>query len=175
MTISIQTELLAFDRVTTDITLYSRHSARLIDPKDEKILRELLEDGRKSIVEIADGVGLPRATVQERLKKMVGSGVIRRFVAIPDYSKIGKQVMAYVFVTFGNEAGLSERKLAEEISKIPGVYEVSVISGEWDMLLKVRAGSVEEIGRLVVDRLRGTKGIEKTETCVAFQTIKESF
>jgi len=50
-----------------------------------------------------------------------------------------------------------------------------VISGEWDMLLKVRANSVEEIGKLVVDKLRAMKGIEKTETCVSFQTIKESF
>jgi DNA-binding Lrp family transcriptional regulator len=34
---------------------------------------------------------------------------------------------------------------------------------------------VEEIGTMVVDKLRAMKGIEKTETCVAFQTIKESF
>jgi len=147
----------------------------MIDAKDEKILEELLDDGRKSVVEISDELGLPRATVQERLKKMVESGVIRKFVAIPDYSKIGKQVMAYVFVTFSSGGGLPQRKLAEEISKMPGIYEVSVISGEWDMLLKVRAGSVEEIGRLVVDRLRAMKGVEKTETCVAFQTIKENF
>jgi Lrp/AsnC family transcriptional regulator, leucine-responsive regulatory protein len=147
----------------------------LIDAKDSKILDELIKDGRKSIVEIASQVELPRATVQERLRKMVESGVIRRFVAIPDYSKIGRQVMAYVFVAFSNEGGLSQRKLAEEISRTRGVYEVSVISGEWDMLLKVRADSVEEIGRLVVDRLRAMKGVEKTETCVSFQTIKESF
>lgn len=146
----------------------------MTDSRDERILGELVRDGRKSVVEIADKLDLPRATVQERMKKMVESGVIRRFAAIPDYSKTGRQVMAYVFVAFSNEGGLPQRKLAEEISKIPGVYEVSVISGEWDILLKVRAGSVEEIGRLVVDRLRGTKGIEKTETCVAFQTIKES-
>lgn len=147
----------------------------MLDKKDEKILGELLDDGRRSVVEIADELGLPRATVQERLKKMVESGVIMRFVAIPDYAKIGKQVMAYVFVSFSNEGGLSQRKLAEEISRMPGIYEVSVISGGWDMLLKVRAGSVEEIGKLVVDRLRAMKGIEKTETCVSFQTIKESF
>jgi Lrp/AsnC family transcriptional regulator, leucine-responsive regulatory protein len=145
----------------------------MLDSKDERILDELLHDGRRSVVEMAQSLDLPRATVQERVKKMVESGVIKRFVAIPDYSKIGKQVMAYVFVAFSNEGGLSQRKLAEEISRVPGVYEVSVISGEWDMLLKVRAGSVEEIGKLVVDRLRATKGIEKTETCVAFQTIKE--
>jgi DNA-binding Lrp family transcriptional regulator len=147
----------------------------MIDAKDGKILDELMRDGRKSVVEIANELDLPRATVQERLKKMVAVGVIKKFVAIPDYSKIGRQVMAYVFVTFSGGGGLSQRKLAEEISKIPGVYEVSVISGEWDILLKVRAGSVEEIGSLVVDRLRATRGIEKTETCVAFQTIKESF
>ena len=145
-----------------------------LDAKDDKILAELMDDGRRSVVEIADRLGLPRATVQERVKRLVGSGVIRRFAAIPDYARIGKQVLAYVFVTFSREGGLSQRRLAEEISKMPGVYEVSVISGEWDMLLKVRAGSVEEIGRLVVDRLRATKGIEKTETCVAFQTVKES-
>ena len=146
----------------------------MLDPKDERILRALVEDGRKPVVEIAEELGLPRATVQERLRKLVESGVIRRFVAVPDYSKVGRQVTAYVFVAFTSEENLSQRRLAEEVARIPGVYEVSVISGEWDILLKVRAGSVEEIGSLVVDRLRAIKGVEKTETCVAFQTMKES-
>ncbi|MDG7016226.1 MAG: Lrp/AsnC family transcriptional regulator [Nitrososphaerota archaeon] len=147
----------------------------MLDDKDEGILKELMEDGRKSVVEISNRLGIPRATVQERLNKMVGTGVIRKFVAVPDYSKIGKQVTAFVFVTFRSEEKVSQRKLAEDISKIRGVYEVAVISGEWDILLKVRASSVEEIGSLVVDKLRGMKGIEKTQTCVAFQTINEDF
>jgi Lrp/AsnC family leucine-responsive transcriptional regulator len=147
----------------------------MLDSKDESILKLLLEDGRRSVVEISKELDLPRATVQERLKKLVDSGTIRRFVAVPDYSRIGKQVTAYIFVSFRSEGNLSQRKLAEEMSKIPEVYEVAVISGEWDILLKVRAGSVEEIGKLVVDRLRATRGIEKTQTCVAFQTMKESF
>jgi DNA-binding Lrp family transcriptional regulator len=41
------------------------------------------------------------------------------------------------------------------------------------MLLKVRAGSTEEVGRLVVDNLRGIKNISKTETCFVFYTAKE--
>ena len=145
------------------------------DAKDQEILAKLTEDGRKSVAEISNELQIPRATVQERLKKLVDSGVIRKFAAIPDYSKLGKQVTALVLVSFRSVENVSQRSLAEEISKIPGVYEVIVISGEWDIVLKVRAGSVEDIGRLVVDRLRALKGIEKTETCVAFQTIKESF
>lgn len=147
----------------------------MLDAKDQRILTELLRDGRKSVVEISNTLGIPRATVQERLKRMVDTGVIRRFAAIPDYSKIGMHVTALVFVSFRSEEKVSQRSLAEEISRIPGVYEVSVISGEWDIMLKVRAGSVEEIGSLVVDKLRTMKGVEKTETCVVFQTIKESF
>ena len=144
-----------------------------MDAKDQKILAELLEDGRKSVVEISNDLQIPRATVQERLKKLVDSGVIRKFAAIPDYSKIGKQVTALVLVSFKSAEKLSQRSLAEDISKIPGVHEVTVISGEWDIVLKVRAGSVEEIGTLVLDKLRTMKGIEKTQTCVAFQTVKE--
>jgi len=147
----------------------------MLADKDQKILALLLKEGRKSVVEISEELGLPRATVQERMKKMVESGVIRRFAAIPDYAKMGQPVTAYIFVSFRREEDVSQRSLAEEISKIPQVHEVSVISGEWDILLKVRAGSVEEIGRLVVDRLRTLKGIERTETCVSFQTIKEGF
>lgn len=147
----------------------------MLDSKDERILRELMDDGRKSVVEISSELEVPRATVQERLTRMVKTGVIKKFTAVPDYSKIGMQVVAFIFVTFRSEQQVSQRVLAEQISRIPRVFEVSVISGEWDILLKVRAGSVEEIGRLVVDRLRGMKGIEKTETCVVFQTIKEGY
>jgi len=147
----------------------------MLREKDQKILALLLKEGRKSVVEISEEIGVPRATVQERMKRMVESGAIRRFAAIPDYSKIGKPVTAYIFVSFRSEKDVSQRSLAGEISKIPQVHEVSVISGEWDILLKVRASSVEEIGRLVVDKLRMMRGIERTETCVSFQTIKESF
>jgi len=93
-----------------------------MNSKDERILNELVKDGRKSVVQIASELDLPRATVQERLKKLVESGVIRRFVAVPDYSKIGRQVAAYVFVTFRSEEKISQHSLAEQISKIPGVY-----------------------------------------------------
>jgi Lrp/AsnC family leucine-responsive transcriptional regulator len=145
----------------------------MLEDKDRGILALLLRDGRTSVVEISNELRIPRATVQERVRKMIEAGVIKRFTAIPDYSKLGQPVTAYIFVSFRNEKDVSQHGLAEEMARIPQVYEVSVISGEWDILLKVRAGSVEEIGRLVVEKLRMMRGIERTETCVSFQTIKE--
>jgi Lrp/AsnC family leucine-responsive transcriptional regulator len=146
----------------------------MMDDRDWKILAMLMADGRLSVVDMAKELSMPRATVQERVRKLVEGGVIRRFAAVPDYSKIGKEVAAYILVSFTREGTFSQRRLAEEIGLIPEVHEVSLISGEWDLILKVRASSVQEIGALVVDRLRMMKGIEKTQTCLSFQVMKET-
>jgi DNA-binding Lrp family transcriptional regulator len=146
----------------------------MLDDKDRKILLQLVNNGRKSVVEISNELGMPRATVQERMRKLTEKGVIKKFTVLPDYGKIGKEVTAFILVSFSGESNLSQRFLANEIAKIPEVYEISLISGEWDIILKVRAGSVSEIGTLVIDKLRMMRGIQKTQTCVSFQTIKDT-
>jgi len=144
----------------------------MIDEKDRKILDELMEDARKSVVDISNDLGIPRATVQERIQKMKRSGVIRKFVAMPDYSLLGRPLTAFVLVSFMPDS-VSQRDLGEQISHLPRVDEVHLITGEWDILLKVRAGSMDELGKLVLDKLRTMKGVMRTVTCVCFNTLKE--
>jgi DNA-binding Lrp family transcriptional regulator len=54
------------------------------------------------------------------------------------------------------------------------VQEVHIITGDWDILIKVRERDVDTIGKFVIDRLRAVKGVEKTLTCVVFETEKET-
>ena len=150
------------------------HFAEMVDAMDEAILGALMKDGRRSVVRIAHDLKVPRATVQDRIRRLTESGVIRRFVAVPDYAKLGKGTAAYVLVSFGGRERVSQLALAEEIARIPEVHEVSLISGEWDILLKVRATSVGQVGKLVIDRLRMMRGVEKTQTCLSFEAVKES-
>ncbi len=144
-----------------------------LDERDLKILKALMKDARKSYSELAEELGLPRTTVQEKVRRMVEKGYIKSFTAIPDYSKLGKPATAFVLISFTPMMDISQRELASMIAKMDNVYEVHLISGQWDMLLKVRAGSTEEVGKLVVDNLRGIKNISKTETCFVFYTAKE--
>jgi DNA-binding Lrp family transcriptional regulator len=51
---------------------------------------------------------------------------------------------------------------------------VHIITGDWDLLVKLRAESVDAIGKFVVDKLRRIKGLEKTLTCMVFETVKET-
>jgi DNA-binding Lrp family transcriptional regulator len=69
---------------------------------------------------------------------------------------------------------ISQRDIASDIAKFPEVQEVYIITGDWDLLIKLRAENVNTIGKFVIDKLRLVKGIEKTLTCMVFETCKET-
>jgi DNA-binding Lrp family transcriptional regulator len=145
----------------------------MLDEKDERILEELKKDARMSTADIARRTGLPRVTVHERIKKMKEKGIIKKFTALLDYAKVGKPTTAFVLVSYDPHGEITQRKLAEKLAKLEGVYEVHILAGEWDLLLKVRGESVEGIGKLVVDKLREIGGIGRTVTLTCFSTAKE--
>lgn len=145
----------------------------MIDKKDEIILYELKKNARDTTKNIGKTVKIPRITVHDRIKKMVNNGVIKSFTIIPDYKKIGFSCTAFIFVSFQSNVNISQRELAKRIALLPNVFEVHIISGEYDLLIKVRGKSLEEIGKLIVDKLRLIKGVGGTLTCTCFETVKE--
>ena len=135
-----------------------------MDERDSAILIELLNDSRQSTAVIARKTGIPRVTVHERIQRFRKSGVIRRFTVEPDYALLGCPISAFILIAFSPSAGSNQRKLAKEIAALDGVSEVSVLAGEWDLIVKARAESLKEFGNFVVDRLRKLKGVGKTVT-----------
>ena len=145
----------------------------MLDEKDQSILQELMKDSRKTTKAIAKVLGIPRATVHDRITRMEQKKIIRKYTAIPDYTQLEMGVTAFILVQFAPQEGLSQRETAEEIAETKGIHEVHMISGEYDMLLKVRGSSMEEIGKLVIDRLREVNGVARTLTCACFTTVNE--
>jgi len=145
----------------------------MVDSKDELILQTLRKNARASTKAIATATNLPRVTVHDRITKMQQQGIIKAFNITIDYKKIGLPTEAYIFISFLPNPDLSQRDLAKRIATMPGVYAVHIISGEYDLLLKVRGATLEDIGILVVDKLRKIKGVGRTLTCACFETVKE--
>jgi DNA-binding Lrp family transcriptional regulator len=145
----------------------------MIDEKDELILTELKKNARNSTKNIAETIRLPRVTVHDRIQKMSKQGIIKSFNVSIDYKKIGYLTEVFVFISFLPNPDISQRELAKRIAQLPGVYEVHIISGEYDLLLKVRGKTLEDIGTLVVDKIRHLKGVGTTLTFACFETIKE--
>jgi len=145
----------------------------MIDKKDEIILSELKKNARNTTKNIGKKVNIPRITVHDRIQKMIKNGVIKSFDVKIDYNKIGLPTEVFIFVSFLPNADISQRELAKRISKFDRILEVHIISGEYDLLLKVRGKSLEEIGEIVIDKLRNINGVGKTLTFACFETVKE--
>jgi Lrp/AsnC family transcriptional regulator, leucine-responsive regulatory protein len=146
-----------------------------LEEKDGLIISKLRLDSSKPVSELAEDLDMPRTTVQERIKKLVQNGVIKRFTIQLDYAKIGKPVTAFILVSFLAGSGVSQREAAQKISEIEDVFEVHVISGDWDIIAKARGESIQSIGELVLDKIRNVKGVERTLTCTSFVSVKETF
>jgi DNA-binding Lrp family transcriptional regulator len=71
------------------------------------------------------------------------------------------------------ESSVSALKIAQKIQDLPGVYEIHIISGEYDILTKIRGPSFDEVGKNVIAKIRQIKGVGRTFTCPCFTTIKE--
>lgn len=146
----------------------------MIDEKDFRIIFELKKNSRNSTKQIAENVCMPRVTVHDRIKKMVKNNIIKKFTILPDYEKLGLMTTVFVFVASNPyESKVSISKIAQKIKSFPGVYEVHIVSGEYDLLLKIRGKSFDEVGKNTIAKIRQVPGVGRTFTCPCFTTVKE--
>lgn len=153
-------------------------SAKL-DEKDLAILALLQENSQLTAKQISKKIGAPLTTVFAKTKRMQEQGIIRGYRALVAAEKLGAGTTAFIlasvsYLSKSNGAPVSQRSVAEEIAKFAEVQEVHIITGDWDLLIKLRAQSVDAIGKFVVDKLRLISGLEKTLTCMVFETVKET-
>jgi len=150
-----------------------------IDDKDLAILLLIQENSKLTANQIAKKTNTPITTVFAKIKRMEEIGIIKQYRAILSPEKLNLSTTAFILaaVSYGNKLDkplITQRSVAEEISKLSEVQEVHIITGDWDILIKIRAENVNAIGKFVVDKLRPINGLQKTLTSMVFETIKET-
>jgi len=60
----------------------------------------------------------------------------------------------------------TEAMVFEALTKIEGVEEVNVVYGEYDIIAKVNARSMDDLRNIVTKQIRGVRDIVKTETAI---------
>ena len=150
-----------------------------LDEKDLAILTLIQKNCKYTARKIAGKINSPITTVFAKIKRMEELGIVKEYKAILDSKKLNRGTTAFILAsvsyrTKNSESPISQRVIAEQIAKFPEVQEVHIISGDWDILIKVKEKDVDAIGKFVIDKLRTVKGIEKTLTCMVFDTQKET-
>ncbi len=143
----------------------------LMDSTDRKILEALQEDARVSRAALGRAVGISAPAVHERIKKLERGGVIRGYRAILDPGETGNGLTAFVLVST-TDARLEDRFIGEMVA-LAEVQECHHVTGEYSLLLKVRASSIESLQGLLMEKIGEASVVTRTNTMVALSTVKE--
>lgn len=145
-----------------------------MDEKDRKILDLLQWDAKLSTSQIGKQLSIPTTTVFNRIKALEKEGIIKGYTAKLDYAKLGLPITGHILVTVSytlhDGERVSQEVVAREIKRL-GCESVSIVTGETDIIVKVRVADVEQLNDFVVRKLRAIKGVDKTRTMIVLSEV----
>ncbi|MFC1753943.1 Lrp/AsnC family transcriptional regulator [Thermoproteota archaeon] len=145
-----------------------------VDSKDRGIVAELVKDSRQTTGKLSKKLNIPVTTVHNRIKKLIKKGIIINYTVNLDHNQLGRPVPAYVGVTINYNAPgkkVSQVEVAKEVKKIDGVYEVYIMTGGSDLLVKVLVKDISDLNELVTNKLRNVHGVDKTQTAIILKEL----
>jgi Lrp/AsnC family transcriptional regulator, leucine-responsive regulatory protein len=143
------------------------------DPFDHKILAILLEDGRISVTDLAERIGLSKTPTQQRLKRLQVEGVIQGYRAIISTEKLDLDHVAFVEVKLSDTREDALRKFNSAAGKVNEIEECHMIAGAFDYLLKVRTRDIRAYRAVLGEKITSLPHVASTSTFVVMQAIKE--
>ena len=145
-----------------------------MDKIDRKILAELQKNGRASLQEISQAVGLSSTPCWTRMKRMEEDGVIERYTVNLNAHALGLGDTVLVQLTLDSHSDNTLEKFGQVLATIPEVIEAYLVSGEYDYLLRVAVKDTKEYERLLREKLYKIKGIRHSKSSFVLRTLKKA-
>lgn len=139
----------------------------VIDGIDKKILRELIEDARKPILEIARGIGISGAAIHQRLRKLEKSGLIAGSKFIINPKVLGYHTMAFIGVFL--DKAVSNPAAVKQLKSIPEVIECHYTTGNWSIFLKILCRDNAHLMDVLNKDIQAINGVSRTETFISLE------
>lgn len=145
-----------------------------LDDIDRKILRALQRDGRMQNIELAKEVGLSPSPCLRRVRLLEQAGIIDRYVAVLNPTKIGKRLTLFARVWLKAQDEDTIEHFVAEVLKLPQVLECYLMLGDCDVLVRVVAEDIDDYRRFQSEHLSRIKGVQNVKTDVPSQVVKQT-
>lgn len=137
-----------------------------LDETDREILKELKKDSRITIRDLAKTLSSRPSTVHQRILRLKENGAIEKFTIKTSNKITGENFVVFMLVSTEGVI-LSDSALKNEHIK-----EVFGITGEYDLIIKMKFLDVEEFNTFILE-FRKKYGLKKTITMVGTANVKE--
>jgi len=138
-----------------------------VDKIDQKILSELSKDSSISIPKLSEKINVNSSVVYSRIKRLVKKKLIERFTIEVNNKELGYGVKSLTGINMDSK---QRDNIIQELFKIPGVREVSEVTGRFDILVTMYAENLSEMYRIVSDNIGKIDGIIGSESFIEMKT-----
>lgn len=142
-----------------------------MDDLDRKILAQLEADGRLTVTELAERVGLSAAPCHRRLRELERTGVIRGYRALVDATALGLGFEVLVSVTMDREDARTIQEFERSLATIPQVRHAERLFGDPDYLVRVATADIEAYQRLRDEQLATLPGVQRITSTIVMKRI----
>ncbi|MCS7104937.1 MAG: Lrp/AsnC family transcriptional regulator [Thermofilaceae archaeon] len=156
----------------------------MLDETDKALIQALLSNARAPLADIAKRLNVARTTLSERLEKLERTGFIKGYRVEVNHYKLGFKYIAFVLVKVrrggfrgdkSNQETLAEKIIQDCSTKraLPWIEEAHIITGEYDLLLKVWAREWEELTNFLVKYMPEQNDVVQTHTMLVLKTVHD--
>jgi len=142
-----------------------------LDMYDRKILSELQANGRLSVTELADRVGLSLSPCHRRVKALEESGVIGEYRAHLNPSALGLSFSALIFVTMRDGDQIAISRFEEAVNDIPEIIQAQRLFGDPDYLLHVITKNLPAFQQLYDEKLSSLPSIQRLVSTLVMKDL----
>lgn len=142
-----------------------------MDNIDRKILAELQSDGRLSVTELADRIGLSLSPCHRRVRVLEQSGVIRGYKAQLDPGNLGFNFSALVFVTLREGDRQAVEAFETAVMEVPQVIQAQRLFGDPDYLLQVVSRDLSAFQQLYDEQLSSLPSVQRLISTLVMKNV----
>ena len=143
-----------------------------LDSFDRKIIDSVSQDGRITMTELANRVGLSKTPCHARPKRLEADGYVLGYRALLDPIKLGLEHVAFVEVKLSDTRASALDAFNVAVQALPEIEECHMIAGNFDYLLKVRTTGITDYRILLGEELSALPHVAQTSTYVAMEAVK---
>ena len=139
-------------------------------------LLELLKNGycTPQIARLAVKLKEPSTTIHYNIKKLEKEGKIKTYKAVFDHRKIGEGFCNFVLINLSPDEYGNPEKIARELMKYSQIESIDIVTGDWEMMLKIRTKDQDEYYDFLKNVI-SRKGIIKIKSLMSLKQLKTEF
>ena len=138
-----------------------------LDGIDKKILKMLMENSRRPILEIAKNIGISGAAIHQRLRKLEKQNLI-----ISSSIKVNTKILGYTTMAFIGiflDRATNNKTVVNELKEIKEILECHYTTGDWSVLAKLICKDNEDLMEILTKKIQTIKGVARTETYISLE------